>query len=240
MSIKPILENWRKFESEQKARLVFENIISEREQTLNNLEEAKIDISSQGVSIEFGKWLAMAGIATQASAAAVTIAAMNAPWYVFAATVLPGVLPVAGIAGLISLRFKPVRSFLAYLFKKLIGKKFIEKISNSFQSLKGKITKQTDLDEKETDQIFGKISEIVLNNHEFKERLGQFRQAVKTGDEEQMKILSDSLDDLAKDIINKEILDQDSDIDTDEFELRHAGVTATGTDGRTMYAKDNK
>ena len=182
-------------------------------QELNNpelLSEATIEWGEIKLQADFAKWAAMTGIAGTVCATAITIASMFAPWQGVALVFLAPLLTnpvVMGIAAAISLKFKPVRKALAWLFRKL-GGKTIEKFEAVIEQIIDKMVEKSGgkLSRENAMELYGMIATSVASNSEFRSKVKELVRAMMKNNQGQISMISAQLDDLVETIIKRDIL----------------------------------
>ena len=226
--MKLIMENWREY--------VEEDIDSK----FKDLFEHKIDQNCNKVQ------------ETSLTEVEVSIASMYAGWEGVAIVLIPALAPVVlnpitlTIATGAGLRFKPIRKFLFWIFKKFIGEDNIQKISETTTAIIDKMVESSDgaLDKASAIQLYGKIAVWIFKDEQFRSKLKEMFHALKERDGQRVQSLNKELDEIVQDIIQNEILETSKMTDTDPLDspgdgdqLAHLDACVE-IDGQTICAKE--
>ena len=219
-----IFENWRKFNEEEKRRhdleVFFENRVLEKNRELTrpdllNELEASVGPSGIRVSTQWEKWAAIMGISSGAMVTAVSIASMYAGWEGVLIVLIPALLPIVlnpvvmTIGATLAMRSKLIRKIVGWIFKKIIGKDTVERISDSVSMIIDKMVESSDgkLSRENAMEIYGKLASYIAKDSEFRSKIKEFYGALKEGSQEKVAMISSELDDLVENIIKRDILE---------------------------------
>ena len=121
---------------------------------------------------------------------------------------------------------------MAWIFKKFIGKKNINKISEGVSFIIDKMVQSSngELSKEKAMELYGKIAGEISQNPAFNEKIKELQGAIKWDIKENIAMISAELDDLVEEIIKRDILQvsekseldslsrQDDDIEEDYVE----------------------
>ena len=223
--MKLIMENWREYTGNQDSQTFFEqrtdyyrNVHSINEQTAA-LAQGQFELGP-----DIRERLKDAATSSSIIANMVTIMTALVGWEaIVIAMVAPVVLNksfIQSARNLLNGAFRNLKNFVLRLFGKLFSKEQTAEIQSSTQRTIDTMASQTGEDRVAAEEVFSAVSDIVLNDPRFVNKMSEFKSAIQNKDASSYKSISEELDNLVNDIILSNIIstdseDQDQQIDFD-------------------------
>lgn len=219
------MENWREYTENQESQTFFEqrtdyyrNVHSINEQAAA-LGQGQFELGS-----DIRKRLKDAATSSSIIANMVTIMTALVGWEaIVIAMVAPVMLNksfIQSARNLLNGAFRDLKNFVLRLFGKLFSKEQTAEIQSSTQRTIDTMASQTGEDRDSAEDVFSAVSDIILNDPRFVDKMSDFKNAIQNKDESSYRSISEELDNLVNEIILENIIstdsgDQDQQIDFD-------------------------